>query len=76
MTVAFNYHLSKASIVADALSQKSRGEVSALGLTQSQLIMEMEKLILEVVPAREVALMSALNPQGVAPSPRLSLGPC
>ena len=43
------YHLGKANIVADALSQKAMGKLNALLTEQRGLLREMEELELEVI---------------------------
>jgi hypothetical protein len=44
-----NYHPSKTNVVADTLSRKSMVELSALGISQPQLIEEFARMRLEVV---------------------------
>ena len=47
--ISINYHLGKANVVADALSQKATGELNALTMEYGCLHKEMAKLELEVV---------------------------
>jgi hypothetical protein len=44
-----NYHPGKVNVVADALSRKSTAELTALGISQPQLIKELTRMGLEVV---------------------------
>jgi hypothetical protein len=44
-----NYHSSKANVVAEVLSKKSMVELTALGISQPQLIKELTGMGLEVV---------------------------
>jgi hypothetical protein len=44
-----NYHPGKANVVADVLSRKSTVELTALGISQPQLIKELTRMGLEVV---------------------------
>ena len=44
-----NYHPGKANVVADVLSKKSTMELTALGISQPQLIKELTGMGLEVV---------------------------
>jgi hypothetical protein len=44
-----NYHPSKANVVADVLSKKSTVELTALEISQPQLIKEFARMGLEVV---------------------------
>jgi hypothetical protein len=52
------YHSGKANVVADALSRKSTAELGALRVSQPQLVMEFEKLQLEVVEEGKPALLA------------------
>jgi hypothetical protein len=58
-----NYHPGKANVVADALSRKSTIELSALGTSQPQLIMELERFRLEVVEEGIPALVCSMTAQ-------------
>lgn len=50
-----NYHLGKANVVADALRRKLMMDLATLGISQPQLITELEKLRLEVVEEGRLA---------------------
>jgi hypothetical protein len=56
-----NYHPGMANVVADALSKKSTIELSALRISQSQLIMELERFQLEVVEEGMFALVCSMT---------------
>jgi hypothetical protein len=58
-----NYHPGKANVVADAFSRKSTIELSAFGISQPQLIMELERLQLEFVEEGMPALMCSMTAQ-------------
>lgn len=47
-------------MVANALSQKSRGEVPAIAPTRPQLVLKMEKLNLDVMPSKDSELIATL----------------
>jgi hypothetical protein len=55
-----NYHPGKANVVANALSRKSTIYLSALGTSQPQLIMELERFRLEVVEEGISALVRSM----------------
>ena len=52
-----NYHPGKANVVSDALSRKS---MSSLLITQKPLLLDLQKLELEIVPEGKVCFLSAL----------------
>jgi hypothetical protein len=58
-----NYHLGKANVVVDALSQKSTVALSALGTSQPQLIMELERFRIEVIAEGIPALVCSMMAQ-------------
>ena len=56
-----NYHLGKANVVADALSRKSRSEISCLKALPHNLKIDIEKLGLEIVIGEVQGLMEKLE---------------
>ncbi|XP_028094909.1 uncharacterized protein LOC114294909 [Camellia sinensis] len=60
-----NYHLSKANTVADALSRKNVGNLACLLIGQRELLLEFEKLEIEVVPFEPNGLIAAIFAQPV-----------
>ena len=56
-----NYHPGKANVVADALSRKSSSSISTMIVTQKPLLLEIQKLELEVVPEGFIEMLSALS---------------
>ena len=56
-----NYHPGKANVVADALSRKSSSSISTMIVTQKSLLLEMQKLELEVVPKGFVEKLSVMS---------------
>ncbi len=54
-----NYHPNKANVVTDALSRKSTIGLATTGITQRQLIMELERVKLEV-NKDSLALLSSI----------------
>jgi hypothetical protein len=55
-----NYYLGKANVVANALSRKSTIKFVSLGISQPQLIMELETLKLEVVGNGKPVILSTM----------------
>ena len=56
-----NYHPGKANIVADALSRKSRSEISCLKALPHNLKINIEKLNMEIMLREVQALMAKLE---------------
>jgi hypothetical protein len=56
-----SYHLGKANVVADALSRKSRSEITCLKALPHNLRMDIEKLDMEIVIGEVQALMVKLE---------------
>jgi hypothetical protein len=55
-----NYHPGKANMVADALSRKSRSEITGLKALPHNLRIDIEKLDMEIVIREVQALMAKL----------------
>jgi hypothetical protein len=60
-----NYHPGRANVVADALSRKSSIKLATLSISQLQLIMEVERLKLEVVTRDSPVLLSSMVIQSI-----------
>ena len=58
-----NYHPGKANVVADALSRKSSGHMAALLTTQKQILLDLEKLGIEVVRSNDRAYVASMSIQ-------------
>ena len=56
-----NYHPGKANVVADELSRKSSSSVSAMAVVQKEIVMDLEKLKLEIVLQGIVEELSAMS---------------
>ena len=56
-----HYHPGKANTVADALSGKNVGNLACLLIDQKELLLEFEKLEIEVVPFEQDSLIAAMS---------------
>ena len=60
---SINYHLGKANVVADALSQKSFGFSTVLLTTQNEIIEDLERMGIEIVMGNSQVFMASLTIQ-------------